>query len=82
MYIVLLPIRHEHADDPLPAQRPNHERRHYRAVLAPGDAHHGVAAGAVLLEPVSGPLYQIFRDLLHIESHRCLLICMRIPYKT
>ena len=67
--VKLFAVGHQHAHHAIPAQRLGAQRSHHRAVLAAGDAQHGIAALAVLLKPVPNPFHDLFPDLAGIEFH-------------
>ena len=72
IYIRLLAARHQHADDPVLAQRLNAERRDDRAVLAAGYSDNGVAALSVFLKEIAYPLYAVVFYLFSVK-HNLLL---------
>ena len=65
--IRLYAIGHGHAYYPVAAQGLHAQRSGNAAVLAAGNAQHGIAALSVFLEPVAYPLYALVFYLNCIE---------------
>ena len=67
VYIVLLTVRHKHADNAILAECFNAKRRRNGAILAAGNSDHGVTTLAVFIEKVAYPIYAIFLYLLCVK---------------
>ena len=65
--VVLLAVGHQHADHAVFAERLDAQRRYDRAVLAAGNADHGVAARTVFFKEFPDPFHTVAPNTFYVK---------------
>ena len=74
VYVKLLAFGEQNADHPFRSESLRAESRSHGAVFSPGYGHYGVAAGSVLIKPVSYPLNNIILNFFSVKFHGKFLL--------